>query len=235
MHFSTFRLSTFGFSTFGFSTFRLFNISPYSVISGTLIQDAIDVLRWVIEVANIPAYRILLVAQSLGTTVACAAANHFINMEPKVEFAGIILCAGFTDAATVFLNYSIGGYLNLLAPLRQSKTVTTWFTRQMTDTWKSADRVSRLVRKSSRLHILFVHATNDSVVPCTEADRLFHLAVNALEHEDLSAQAIEKERRTTDLGEGGWIHSWGTEQKMVREVIVKHGGAFGHTRNLVLH
>ena len=167
--------------------------------------------------------------------MACAAANHFIDKEPKVEFAGIILCAAFTDAAIVFLNYSIGGYLNLLAPLRQSKTLTTWFTRQMTGTWKSADRVSRLVRKSSRLHMTFFHATTDSVILCTEADRLFHVAVNALEDENLSAKLIERERRTTDLGEGGWIHSWGTEQKLVRYVIVKHGGAFGHTRNLVLH
>ena len=183
--------------------YRGFGGSTGTPTEGTLPQDAIDVVRWVIEVADIPADRILLVGQSLGTAVACAVASHFIDKEPKVEFVGIILCAAFTDATTVFLNYSIGGYLSLLAPLRQSKTLTKWFTRQMTDTWKSADRVSRLVRKSSRLHILFVHATTDSVVPCTEADRLFHLAVNALEDENLSAQVIEKERRTTDLGEGG--------------------------------
>ena len=215
--------------------YRGFGSSTDTPTEVTLIQDAIDVVRWAMEVANIPADRILLVAQSLGTAVACAAANHFIDKEPKVEFAGIIIGAAFTDAANVFLNYSIGGYFNRLVPLRQSKTLTTWFTRQMTDTWKSADRVSRLVRKSSRLQMTFVHATTDSVVPCTEADRLFHLAVNALEDENLSAQFIEKERRTTNLGEGGRIHSWGTQQKLLQEAIVKHGGAFGRTRNLVLH
>ena len=190
----------------------------------TLTQNAIDVIRWVIEVANIPADRIVLVAQSLGTALACAAANHFIDKEPKVEFAGIVLCATFTDAATVFLNYSIGGYFNLLAPLRQSNTLITWFARQMTDTWKSADHIVEIVRKSSRLHMTFVHATSDSVIPWTQADQLFHLAVNALEDEDLSAQAIDERRRTTDLGEGGWTHSWGNEHKSVQEVIVKHGG-----------
>ncbi|KAK0506848.1 hypothetical protein JMJ35_010702 [Cladonia borealis] len=194
---------------------------------GTLTQDAIDVTGWVIEVANIPADRIVLVAQSLGTAVACAAAHHFIDKEPKVEFAGMVLCVTFTDAATVFLNYSIGGYVNLLAPLRQSNMLTTWFAGQITDTWKSADRIVRIVRKSSRLRMTFVHATNDTIVPWTQTDRLCHLAVNALEVQDLSTQAIDERRRTTDLGEGGWIHSWGNGQNLVQEVILKHGGHNG--------
>ncbi len=206
--------------------YRGFGSSTGTPTEGALTQDAIDVIRWVIEVANVPADRVVLVAQSLGTALACAAANHFIDKEPKVEFAGIVLCATFTDAATVFLNYSIGGYFNLLAPLRQSNTLITWFARQMTDTWKSADHIAKVVRKSSRLRMTTVHATSDSVIPWTQADRLFHLAVNALEDEDLSAQDIDERKRTTDLGEGGWTHSWGNEQKMVQEVIVKHGGAF---------
>ena len=103
--------------------YRGFGGSTGTPTEGTLTQDAIDVIRWVMEVANIPADRIVLVAQSLGTAAACAAANHFIDKEPKVELAGIVLCATFTDAATVFLNYSICGYFNLLAPLRQSSTL----------------------------------------------------------------------------------------------------------------
>ena len=215
--------------------YRGFGRSTGTPTEGTLTQDAIDVIRWVIEVANILADRIVLVAQSLGTAVACAAAHHFIDQEPKLEFAAIILCTAFTDAATVFLNYSIGGYFNLLAPLRQSNTLITWFARQITDTWKSADRIANVVRKSSRLHMTFVHATNDSVIPWTQANRLFHIAVNALEDDNSSVQAIKERRRTTDLGEGGWTHSWRNEHKSVQEVIVKHGGSFYRTHNLVLH
>ena len=214
--------------------YRGFGSSTGTPSEGTLIQDAINVIRWVIEVANIPADRIFLVAHSLGilgTAVACAAANDFIDKEPKVEFAAIFLCATFTDATTVFLNYSIGGYLNLLAPLRLSNKLMRWFTAQITDTWKSADRIARVVHKSSRLHMTFFHATTDSIILWMEADRLFQLAVNALEDEKLSAKFIEEKRRTTDLGEGGWIHSWGNEQKMMQEVIVKHGGAFRYTHN----
>lgn len=204
-----------------------FGSSTGTPTEGTLTQDAIDVIRWVFEVARIPANRIVLVAQSLGTAVACAAANHFIDKEPKIEFAGIVLCAAFTDAASVFLNYSIGGYVNLLAPLRQSNMLTMWFAGQITDTWKSADRIANIVRKSSRIRLTFVHATNDSVIPWTQADRLFYVAVSALEDEDLSAKVIEERRRTTDKGEGGWTHSWGNEKKLVQEVIVKHGGHNG--------
>ena len=183
--------------------YRGFGSSSGTPTEGRLTQDAINVIRWVIEVANIPAARIVLVAQSLGTALACAAANHFIDKEPKVEFAGIVLCATFGDAATVFLNYSIGGYFNLLAPLRQSNTLVKWFTRQMTDTWKTADRIVKVVQKSGRLNMTFVHATSDSVVPWTQADQLFHLAVSALEGDDLTAQVIDERKRTTDLGEGG--------------------------------
>ena len=215
--------------------YRGFGSSTGTSTEGTLTQDAVDVVRWVIEVANIPADRILLVAQSLGTAVACTAADCFIDNETKVEFAELVLCATFTHAAAVFLNYSIGGSFSVHASLRQSYTLITCFTQQMTDTWKPADRLAMDVWKSSKLHMTFVHATTDSVVPWTEADRLFHLAVNALEDENLSAKVIEERRRTTDLGEVSWIHSWGNKQKLVQEVIVKHGGAFRCTHNLVPH
>ena len=98
--------------------YRGFGSSSGTPTEGRLTQDAIDVIIWVIEVANIPADRILLVAQSLGTVVACAAADHFINKEHKIEIAGSIICATFATATTMFLNYSIGGYFNHLAPLR---------------------------------------------------------------------------------------------------------------------
>ena len=124
-----------------------FGSSTGTPTEGSLTQDAIDVIRWVIEVAHIPADRIVLVAQSLGTALACAAASHFIDKEPKVEFAGIVLCATFTDAATVFLHCFIGGYFNLLGPLRQSNTLMRWFTRQIRDTWKSADRIAKIIEK----------------------------------------------------------------------------------------
>jgi hypothetical protein len=51
--------------------------------------DTLKVIQWAILVANIPGYHIVLIAQSLGTALACPAASHLIDEEPKVKLAGI--------------------------------------------------------------------------------------------------------------------------------------------------
>ena len=204
--------------------YRGFGSSTGSPTEEGLIIDAVSVIQWAMEVAHIPPSRILLVSQSLGTALACAAANHFICKEPKVEFAGVILCAAFTNAATVFLNYSVFGRLPLLAPLRRSSTLSTWFARQMIDTWKTSDHLTSLVKNSDNLRLTLIHATSDAVIPWTQTEQLFYLAVNAVENEGLPPQAVDERKTTVELGEGGWVHSWGTDQKLIREIIVKHGG-----------
>ena len=204
--------------------YRGFGNSTGSPTEEGLIIDAVSVIQWAIDVAHIPPSRIVLVAQSLGTALACAAANHFICKEPKVEFGGIILCAAFTNAATVFLNYSLFGRLPLLAPLRRSTTLSTWFARQMVDTWKTSDHLTSLVKKCDNLRLTLVHAISDDVIPWTQTEQLFYLAVGAVENEGLPPQAVDERKTTVDLGEGGWVHSWETDQKLIREVVVKHGG-----------
>ena len=204
--------------------YRGFGNSTGSPTEEGLIVDAVSVIQWAIEAAHIPPSRIVLVAQSLGTALACAAADHYIRKEPKVEFSGIVLCAAFTNAATVFLNYSVFGCLPLLAPLRRSTTLTTWFATQMIDPWKTSDRLTNLVKSSDFLRLTLIHATSDDVIPSTQTERLFHLAVNALENEGQSPQAVDDRTTTVDLDEGGWVQSLETDQKLIRQVIVKHGG-----------
>lgn len=169
----------------------------------------------------------MLFAQSLGTALACAAANHFICKEPKVELAGVVLCAPFTNAAAVFLNYSILGRLPLLAPLNRSTTLSTWFARQMVDTWETSNHLASLVKNSHNLRLTLIHATSDNVIPWVQTEQLFYLAVSAAENEGLPPQAVDERKATVDLGEGGWFHSWETDEKLIREVIVKHGGHNG--------
>lgn len=140
-----------------------------------------------------------LLVQSLGTGLASAAASHFINQDPKIEFAGILLCAAFTDAATVFLSCSVAGILPLLAPLRLSRFSKIWFSRQIQDTWETVDHIAALVRKSIHLRLTFVHAKNDHVIPWNQADRLFHVAVGATIQEGLTGN----EMLTTQRGDGG--------------------------------
>lgn len=204
--------------------YRGFGSSTGSPTEEGLIIDAISVIEWAIEVAHIPPSRIVLVAQSIGTALACAAANHYICKEPKVGFAGVVLCAAFTNAATVFLNYSVFGRLPLLAPLRRSTRLSTWFAKQMVDPWKTSDHLTNLVKNSDTLRLTLIHATSDDVIPSTQTEQLFHLAVSAAEGEALPPQAVDDRTTTVDLDEGGWVQSWENDQKLIRQVIVKHGG-----------
>ncbi|KAL9009951.1 MAG: hypothetical protein Q9173_005067 [Seirophora scorigena] len=204
--------------------YRGFGKSTGSPTEGNLVTDAICAIQWALEIAKLPPSRVVLVAQSLGTSLASAAACHFINQSPKIEFSGILLCAAFSDAATVFLSYSIRGVMPLLGPLRISKLSQTWFSRQIHDSWRTTDKITELVRKSSALRLTFVHAKNDHIIPWKQADSLFHEAVSATADGGLTSAEIDEKKSTTVHGEGGWIHKWDSEQKHISEIVVLHGG-----------
>lgn len=106
--------------------YRGFGLSTGSPTEDGLIEDAIAVITWAIKTATVASHRIVLQGQSLGTGLVAAAASHFSSQTPKVDFAGIILCAGFTDAAAVLTTYSIHG-IPLLAPLRLASGFENWF------------------------------------------------------------------------------------------------------------
>ena len=144
--------------------YRGFGRSTGSPSEHGLITDAISVIEWALKVAKVSPDRIILIAQSLGTGLATAAAHHYINKEPMISFAGLILCAGFTDSPSALMDYSIGGFLPLLGPLRASGKLQAWFRRQIKDTWKTEDRLAELVSKSERLRLTLVHATSDDVI-----------------------------------------------------------------------
>lgn len=206
--------------------YRGFGRSTGSPTESGLTTDATSVITWALEIAKVPPSRIVIIAQSLGTALASAAACHFINRSPKIQFAGILLCAAFSDTATVFLSYSVGGLVPLLWPLCLSKLSTTWFSRQIEDRWRTADKIVELVKKSTRLNMTLVHAKNDHIIPWKQADALFYAAVAATAEEGLTRAEIDEKRVTTQQGDGGWMHEWTCERKHITEVIVLHGGRF---------
>ncbi|KAL8775114.1 MAG: hypothetical protein Q9209_000593 [Squamulea sp. 1 TL-2023] len=204
--------------------YRGFGRSTGTPTEQGLITDAISTIRWALETARIPPSRIVLLAQSLGTGLASAAACHFIRQDPKIEFAGILLCAAFGDAATVFLEYAFGGMVSLLRPLRLLKFSEIWFSRLINDKWRTADKIEELVRKSTNLSLTFVHAVNDHVISWKQADHLFHVAVGATSARGLTRAEIDEGKSTIQMGEGGWIHEWSAERTYISEVVVLHGG-----------
>lgn len=189
-----------------------------------LVDDGIAVVKWALEVGKVSPDRIVLLSQSLGTAVASAVASHLIDQTPKVEFAGIVLCAAFTDAPIAFQNFSIGGAVPLLAPLRAIPPVQGWFVRQFPDPWKTSDRIRNLVRKSERLRLTFVHATDDMTIPPSQTDELFYLAVDTAEDGAFSKEQIDEKKTTIDLGDGGWTDLWKSGDKIIHKDILRHGG-----------
>jgi abhydrolase domain-containing protein 12 len=206
--------------------YRGFGRTQGSPTEAGILDDAIAVVKWALDTAKVPSNRIVFVSQSLGTAIASAVASHFIDQTPKIEFAGIVLCAPFVDAPTAFQNYSIGGVIPLLAPLRVLSPLRNWFIRQFPDPWKTNERTRNLVRKSDRLRLTFVHATNDMTIPPSQTDELFYQAAEATRDGDLTRQEIDQNREEFDLGEGGWTHLWTSGDKIIRKDILRYGGMF---------
>lgn len=111
-----------------------------------LRNDAEAVVDWALNIAKIAPNRITLLGHSLGTAVSTAVALQYAEM--GVEFAGIILCAAFTNAGNAFASYSIGGVIPVLAPIKMIPALQHWFSRKMRDAWRTDISLCLLVRKS---------------------------------------------------------------------------------------
>lgn len=77
-----------------------------------LIHDGAATVNWAINVAKVPASRIVIMGHSLGTAVTSGVAEHFASR--GVEFAGVILVAGFSSAPTLLSRYTAAGFIPVL-------------------------------------------------------------------------------------------------------------------------
>lgn len=213
--------------------YRGFGYSTGSPTEQGVITDAVSTIGWAMEEAKVPPKRIVLAGQSLGTAVLSAAAEHFITQKPKIEFAGLILIAGFTDLPTLLLTYKIGGFFPVLGILRPYPALQKWFANLIVDTWKSAERLGTIVRNSDRLRLTFISAVNDDDIPYKHSDALFYAAANATDDIGHTIGQIDEMRSTVVTGDGGWVHIWGTgiswiggKDVIIRQDLLKHGGSY---------
>lgn len=125
--------------------YRGFGKSSGEPSEAGLRNDAEAVVDWALNVARIAPDRITLLGHSLGTAVSTAVALQHAEM--GVEFAGIILCAAFTNAGSAFSSYSIGGVIPVLAPVKMIPAVQNWFSRKIQDPWRTDVRLAALIRK----------------------------------------------------------------------------------------
>ncbi|GAP88099.2 putative abhydrolase domain-containing protein [Rosellinia necatrix] len=178
------------------------------------------------NVAGIPPNRIVIMGHSLGTAVASGTAEHFAIEE--IEFAGIILIAGFSNVPTLLSSYSGAGFIPILSPLRPIPPLLRFFQGFVVDKWDSANRLAEIVRLTrTRLRLTLIHAKNDLEIPCHESDTLFKSAANATIGQSLDDEEFQswKQQRSTSFDDGTFISIVTSEPDIViRQELVRHGG-----------
>jgi abhydrolase domain-containing protein 12 len=132
--------------------YRGFGLSNGGPSESGLLSDADAVIDWALNTCRIPPERIVLLGHSLGTAVVSGIAHRYAT-NLGVEFAGLILCAAFTNAGNAFSSYSIGGVVPVLAPVKIFPAFQAWFAGRMVDTWRSDDRLAAMARKSTSSHM----------------------------------------------------------------------------------
>ena len=191
-----------------------------------LILDGVATVKWAMEVAGVPSSRIVIMGQSLGTAVTSGVAEHY-SMQ-GIEFAGVILMAGFSDMETLLTSYMGAGFIPILSPIRAIPPLLRFFNGFVVDKWKSAERLARVVSKTrNRLRLTFIHAKNDFEIPCHESDTLFRFAAGAVAGED-SAENFDtwKEERTQRTGDSFVSIVVSKPDIIIRQELVRHGGKY---------
>ncbi|KAI8941770.1 hypothetical protein NX059_002974 [Plenodomus lindquistii] len=187
-----------------------------------LLNDADAVIDWALNTATISPDRIVLLGHSLGTAVVAGAAHRYAKR--GIEFAGLVLCAAFTNAGNAFSSYSIGGVVPVLAPLKLSGACQRWFSGRMRDTWKSDERLAHLARTCSQFQLVLVHAEDDSTMPWHETEALFQSTIKAAKDASLPSSTADADLQVVDMGEAGRQEVWKGSSRCITKTIAKHGG-----------
>jgi len=202
--------------------YRGFGISTGEPSESGLLNDAEAVIDWALKTCLIPPERIVLLGHSLGTAVVSGIAHRYAT-SLGIEFAGLVLCAAFTNAGNAFSSYSIGGVVPVLAPVKVFPAFQAWFARRMVDTWRSDDRLATMARTCSRFKLVLVHAESDQTMPWHETEALFQSTLRAAKDASPNEDGL-KSLEVVDLGEAGRQEVWQSNSRSISKTIAKHGG-----------
>lgn len=229
--------------------YRGFGRSSGSPSEQGLLNDAEAVIEWALKTTRIPPERIVLLGHSLGTAVVSGVAHHYAK-QLGIEFAGLILCAAFTNSGNAFSSYSIGGLIPVLAPVKLSPALQSWFSGRMHDTWRSDDRLADLARKSTmrikaltlgrwvactdadedsgmclNLQLVFVVAEDDSTMPWDQTEELFKSTLRAATEATSAGDDSVVNLKVVDMGEAGKQEVfWQAGSMRIQKTVAKHGG-----------
>lgn len=176
--------------------YRGFGYSTGTPSEPALVVDALSFITYVMRDLGIPADRIVLLGQSLGTAVASAATLHFADQSSSlnlfssevrtdeqfmgilksfpdnVDFAATILVASFPSLKELLMTYKIGGVIPVLSPLRFYTKAIAFLQARIVDHWPTAERLAALAP---------IYASKDH-----SADRHLNLHImHALDDQDI--------------------------------------------------
>ncbi|KAI1868491.1 uncharacterized protein JN550_006407 [Neoarthrinium moseri] len=206
--------------------YRGFGKSTGAPNEAGLINDGTAAVDWAINVAKVPPSRIVIMGQSLGTAVTSAVAEHYAMQ--GIEFAGVILVAGFSNLPTLLSRYTAGGVIPVLSPMRSIPPLLRFVQSFIVDKWRSSDRLSTVVGLTrTRLRLSLIHAKNDMEIPYSETDTLFRSAASSLIGSELDDEDFaEWKKQNTVLREDGTFVAEvkGDHDVIIREELVPYGG-----------
>lgn len=191
-----------------------------------LIQDAATLLEWAMNVAGVPSSRIVLFGHSLGTAVVSGVAEEFARI--GVDFAGIVLVAGFSDLSNLLTGYRISGVFPVVGPLVAWPSAVKFLQSYVVDKWHSADRLASLVRQANKkLRLELVHSMDDWDIPWAHDQVLFQAAANATTKGMTQQEFDEYKESVTEQRQGGEGFVATVRAKpntIIRQQLVLHGG-----------
>ena len=126
--------------------YHRFGRSPGIPSEHAVIQDALSVVEWALNVAKVPPLHIVLFGQSLGSAVNTAVAQYYAQQDPPILFAGHILVASFIDTPTLASTYRITGIIPLLGPLARFPRVFDYLRTFIRDKWSNKNYIAEHVR-----------------------------------------------------------------------------------------
>lgn len=212
---------TFDYRGFGYSTGK-----PSE--SG-LIQDAIAVVDWAMNMAGISPSRILIFGQSLGTAVSIAVIEHFSRQSHPIIFAGTVLVAPFINIPILVSTYRIAGIIPILSPLVKFPRLFKYLQYFIQDQWISKDRIVQYIQANElnhrKYHLTLIHGKNDYDIPWQHTERLFWYAIKAALSGRISDEALEERKKTLtiNLDAAGFMTEWKTENGLIQERILETG------------